>query len=379
MTTNSQTTQSSSFKQHVVSGVKRLQPYKPGKPTDELARELGLDEASIVKLASNENPLGPSERVRTALVNELDQTSRYPDGNGFVLKQVLAQRLGVDVGQITLGNGSSDLLDFITRVFVNDGDEVVMSQHAFAVYGLVASVVGATCVTVPAKNYGHDLTAMAKAITDKTRVVFVTNPNNPTGTWNTRDELSDFLKAVPSSVMVLLDEAYFEYVDEPDYPSGTEFLNDHPNVVVTRTFSKAYGLASLRVGYGISSLEVADLLNRVRPPFNVNSYAQAAAVAAIQDTDYVARSVVMNQQGMHMLTQAFAELSLAFIPSVANFITFELPASHNASDVYQALLQHGVIVRPVASYDLPNYLRVSIGTPEENTRFIDALKACLQA
>ncbi|KZZ00177.1 histidinol-phosphate transaminase, partial [Oleibacter sp. HI0075] len=302
---------------------------------------------------------------------------RYPDGAGFVLKKTLSDKLNVRSEQITLGNGSSDILDFIVRVFVNDGDNVVVSQHAFAIYGLVARTVGADCIAVPAKDFGHDLEAMLDAINERTRIVFVTNPNNPTGTWNHRDELIGFLNKVPENVIVLLDEAYFEYVHEADYPNGIELLDQYPNLVVTRTFSKAYGLASLRVGYGVSSPELADLMNRVRPPFNVDSFALAAANAAMLDEEYVRESIALNDRGMSYLISSFDDLGLSYIPSVGNFISFRVPDGVDAMEVYSGLLKQGVIVRPVANYEMPEYLRVSIGTESENETFIRALQKVL--
>jgi histidinol-phosphate aminotransferase len=365
------------FESIAVEGVKGLQPYRPGKPIDAVARELGLNEADIVKLASNENPLGPGDAVRQALAGCVDELSRYPDGGGYALKETLAQHLSVEADQVTLGNGSSDILDFIIRVLVDKGDEVVVSQHAFAIYGLLTTIAGGKVVEVPARDFGHDLDAMAAAITDKTRIVFVTNPNNPTGTWNTRTELEAFLVRVPESVVVLLDEAYFEYVEEADYPDGIELLSRFPNLVVTRTFSKVYGLAALRIGYGVSSLELADLMNRVRPPFNTNALAQAAAIAALNDKRYLADSVAMNKQGMAQLEAGFRQQNLDFIPSVGNFIAFKVPIEADAMQVYQDLLQHGVIVRPVANYAMPEYLRVSIGTGSENAAFLTALEQVL--
>ena len=314
------------FSQLAVTGVQALRPYQPGKPIDELAREFNLNPHDIIKLASNENPLGPSPKALAAISEEFADLTRYPDGNGFDLKSTLSEKLGVRVSQITLGNGSSDILEFIVKCFVGEGDEVVVSQHAFAIYGLVTQMAGGKTIQVPAKNWGHDLEAMAAAITDKTKIVFVTNPNNPTGTWNTKQQLETFLAAVPSQVIVLLDEAYFEYVNEADYCDGLTLLPKYPNLVITRTFSKAYGLASLRVGYGISSPEVADLMNRVRPPFNVNSFALAAAVATLNDEEYVAKSKAVNDEGMVYLTQSFDEVGLPYIPSVGNFISFEIPA-----------------------------------------------------
>lgn len=365
------------FESVVVEGVKGLQPYRPGKPIDAVARELGLNEVDIVKLASNENPNGPGELVKKALAECVEDLSLYPDGSGYALKEALSKHLGVDSERVTLGNGSSDILDFIIRVLISDGNEVVVSQHAFAIYGLLTVIAGGKLVEVPAKNFGHDLEAMAAAITDQTRIVFVTNPNNPTGTWNTADELEAFLLKVPESVVVLLDEAYFEYVDKPEYPNGMALLDRFPNLVVTRTFSKVYGLASLRIGYGVSSPELADLMNRVRPPFNTNSFAQAAAIAALSDEQYLADSVAMNKQGIEQLEHAFREMNLSFIPSVGNFIAFKVPDSADDMAVYDGLLKHGVIVRPIANYGMPGYLRVSIGTRSDNLAFLDALEKVL--
>lgn len=364
------------FTKVAVSGVQSLRPYQPGKPIDELAREFGLDPKSIIKLASNENPLGPSEKALQAIQAELLDLTRYPDGNGFDLKSALAAKMGVSLEQITLGNGSSDILEFIVKCFVSTGDEVVVSQHAFAIYGLVTKMMGGRVVQVPAKNWGHDLVAMAAAITDRTKIVFVTNPNNPTGTWNTKAQLEAFLESVPSHVIVLLDEAYFEYVDQADYPSGIDYLEAYPNLVVTRTFSKAYGLASLRVGYGVSSLQLADLMNRVRPPFNVDSLALAAAEACLKDEAYVRQSKELNDEGMAQLQAGFEQLNVNWIPSVGNFICFEVAGK--ADEINQGLLSRGVIVRPVANYEMPNHLRVSIGTRQENERFLLELKALLK-
>lgn len=367
---------------HAVDSIARLHPYQPGKPIEELAREFDLKVADIIKLASNENPLGPSPKAMAAIADELADLTRYPDGAGFDLKAALIEYFRKDSvelksDQITLGNGSSDILDFIVRVFVNDGDEVIVSEHAFAIYGLVTQMVGGVVKTAPAKNYGHDLQAMAALISDKTRIVFVTNPNNPTGTWSRKIELTEFLQRVPSDVIVVLDEAYVEYVHHDDYPNGLTLLDEYPNLVVTRTFSKAFGLASLRVGFGVSSPELADLMNRVRPPFNVDSFALAAAKAVLADTEYVVKSVELNDQGMALLTDYFDAKGIEYIPSVANFISFKVPAGIEASEVNQALLQEGVIVRPIANYGLVDFLRVSIGTLAENRGFIAALSRVL--
>lgn len=369
---------SSDNKKHpvAVQGVQGLQPYQPGKPIDELARELGLDPASIIKLASNENPLGPSEKALAAIQAELPELCRYPDGNGFELKQKLSQRLGIDPAQLTLGNGSNDILELVARAFADSDSEVVYSQHAFAIYAIATQEISATHVPVPAKDWGHDLDAMAAAVNDKTRVIFVANPNNPTGTAVGRDALDRFLNAVPSSVIVVLDEAYGEYIDDPDFPDGLQWIGRHPNLVVTRTFSKAWGLAALRVGYAVSSPEVADILNRVRQPFNVSALGLAAAAAVLDDEAYLERSRALNRKGMQQLEVGFQSLGLSYIPSKGNFIAVDV--GREAMPVYQGLLQEGVIVRPVGGYGMPNHLRVSIGLPEENRRFLEALGRVLE-
>ncbi|HCA23002.1 MAG TPA: histidinol-phosphate transaminase [Pseudomonas sp.] len=356
-------------------GVQKLSPYVPGKPVEELAREFGLRPQDIVKLASNENPLGPSPAVREAIAGAFAELTRYPDGNGFALKQALAAKLGVDTACITLGNGSNDILELVTRAFVGPEHEVVFSDHAFAVYPIVTQAVGAKAVSVPAKDWGHDLDAMAAAITPATRIVFIANPNNPTGTWIERAALEAFLDRVPENVIVVLDEAYTEYVETDDVPNGVDYLPRYPNLLVSRTFSKAYGLAALRVGYGLSSPVIADALNRVRQPFNVNSLALAAALAALQDEAYLIESRRINRQGMQQLEDGCAALGLSWIPSRGNFLAIDL--GREAAPVFQALLREGVIVRPVANYGMPNHLRVTIGLPEENQRFLDALKQVL--
>ncbi|MEE4383297.1 MAG: histidinol-phosphate transaminase [Pseudomonadales bacterium] len=352
--------------------VRALEPYRPGKPVEELERELGVREA--VKLASNENPRGPGEAVQDAVRRAMGQASRYPDGGGFELKRTLAERLGVTPASITLGNGSNDVLELLARVFVGPGDRGVVDAHAFVVYPLAIASSGGEVVRVPSRNHGHDLPAMAEAIDASTRIVFVANPNNPTGTRVTRDEVEAFLARVPRDVVVVLDEAYFEYVDAPDHPDGLALLPDHPNLVVTRTFSKIHGLAALRVGYAVSAPELADLLNRLRQPFNVNALAQAAAVAALGDEAYVAESRRLNDEGLALFSEAFTARQLPFIPSSANFVTVRVG---DAAAVYDALLREGVIVRPVAGYGLPEYLRVSVGLPAENRRFLDALDRVL--
>ncbi len=360
------------FKSLARPGVQHLAPYVPGKPEEELQRELGIER--IIKLASNENPLGASPAVSGAMQNLWRDIARYPDGNGYKLKQSLARKHQVEPSQITLGNGSNDVLELVARAFVDTHYEVIFSQHAFAVYPIVTQAVGGKPVVVPARDYGHDLEAMADAVTERTRVIFVANPNNPTGTWNTRAAVEHFLSRVPEDVIVVLDEAYFEYVEEPDYPDGMTLLAQYPNLVVTRTFSKIFGLASLRIGYGVTSESITDVLNRVRQPFNVNAYAQAAALASLGDRDFVQRSQSTNRAGLEQIAKGLEEFGLDYIPSVGNFITFLVG---NASQVYDALLHKGVIVRPVAGYDIRDGLRVTIGTAAENPMFLKSLKEAL--
>jgi histidinol-phosphate aminotransferase len=358
------------------SYVRSIAPYQPGKPISELAREMGLDERTIVKLASNENPRGIGPRTRAAIDAALADIARYPDGNGFELKQSLAHRYHVDMGAIVLGNGSNDVLELVALAFLGPGRAAVFSQHAFAVYPLATQARGARSIVVPAKNYAHDLEAMAKAIDDETYVAWIANPNNPTGTFAPHDQVEAFLRRVPERVLVVLDEAYNEYLT-PDLRADTvKLIKRHPNVVVTRTFSKAYGLAGLRVGYAIAHPSVADVMNRVRQPFNVNSIALAAARAALDDMEFVARSYAENLQGMRQLEEGAKKLGLDYIPSHGNFLTIRVG---KASDIYKKLLKRGVIVRPVGGgYQLPEHLRVTIGTAQENERFLGALAASLK-
>jgi len=361
--------------------IRTLAPYKPGKPVEELTRELGITD--IVKLASNENPRGPGAPVRQAIEAAIAGLARYPDGNGFRLKQALARRLGVESGQITLGNGSNDILDLAASMALAPGAAGVIAEHAFVVYRIAITVCGGRLMEVPAQNYGADLDAMLDAVDDDTAIVFLANPNNPTGTWVTEDALTAFLDALPPSVWMVLDEAYFEYVGTPGYPDGIRLLERYPNLIVTRTFSKIYGLAGLRVGYAVSSPEAADLLNRVREPFNVNSLALAGAEAALADDAYLEESRRLNRTGMAELTAGLDALGLEHIPSAGNFVTFAVHESFGsgttapAEAAFQALLREGVIVRPVAEYGLPRHLRVTVGLAEENARFLDALRRVL--
>jgi histidinol-phosphate aminotransferase len=353
-------------------GVRGLSPYQPGKPLEALEREYGIRNA--IKLASNENPLGPGPAALAAARAALSEAGRYPDGSGFALKRALADRLGVEPSQITLGNGSNDVLELVARAFLTPENEVVYSAHAFAVYGLVTQAAGARAVVVPARDWGHDLAAMRASVGPRTRLVFIANPNNPTGTWLGAQELERLVSAMPRHVLVVVDEAYFEYVEETDYPDTVAWIARYPNLITTRTFSKVHGLAGLRVGYGVSHPAVADLLNRVRQPFNVNSAAAAAAEAALSDAAHLARSRDLNRTGLRQLIEGAERLGLSHIPSAGNFVCIEVG---DAATVYEGLLREGVIVRPVANYGMPNHLRVTVGLPDENERFLMALEHVL--
>lgn len=356
------------------SYIQAIAPYQGGKPISELAREMGLNEADIIKLASNENPLGISPKAQMAIDEAVHDIARYPDGNSFELRKSVSEKFGVAHNQIVFGNGSNDILELVARAFLHADCQAIYSQHAFAVYPLVTQAVGATGVVVPAKNYGHDLDGFLKAITPKTRLIFIANPNNPTGTLIKKDALRAFIHAVPRQVLIVLDEAYDEYLNAENKSEAIGWLSEFDNLIISRTFSKAYGLAGLRIGFGLMHADVADMLNRVRQPFNVNSLAQVAAVASLADEDFVARSYALNQAGMTQLTQGFNKLGLEYIVSHANFVSFKV---ENAAQVNQQLLQNGVIVRPIANYEMPDYLRVSIGLFSENARFLTVLEEIL--
>lgn len=355
--------------------IRAIAPYQPGKPIADLAREMGLDAATIIKLASNENPLGPSPLALQAIQNCLPELARYPDGNGFALKTALAKQYGVDAAQIVLGNGSNDVLEFAARAFLKPGDSAVYSQHAFAVYPLVVQAVGARGIEVPAKDYGNDPQALLQAIAPDTRLLFIANPNNPTGTLIAPDDLLALIAQVPPHVLVLLDEAYYEYLAPAVAPKSITWLARFPNLLIARTFSKAYGLAGLRVGFGLAHADVIGMLNRVRQPFNVSSVAQVAAVAALGDTAHLQRSVALNTAGMQQICSGLQQLGLSYIPSFGNFVSFRIGS---ATAMYQRLLRRGVIVRPVASYAMPEYLRVSIGLEKENATFLNALASAMR-
>jgi len=352
-----------------VAGVQQLVPYKAGKPIEELERELGLTQ--VIKLASNENPLGPGKKALAAIQATLTALALYPDGSGFMLKQALAEKYAVDVGQITLGNGSNEILELVARAFLTPELEVIFSQHAFAVYPIVTQAVGATAVVAPALNYGHDLDAMLERVTEKTRLVFIANPNNPTGTLVSQASLERFISALPDTCVCVLDEAYFEFVSSVESINSIDWLKKFSNLLITRTFSKAYGLAGLRMGYGLSSPQLADILNRVRQPFNNNTLVLAAAEAALADDEHLQKTIALNALGMRQLTDGFKTLGLEWIPSAGNFVLVDLKQA--GQPIYEALLRKGVIVRPVGNYDLPNHLRISIGTEAENQIFLQAL------
>jgi histidinol-phosphate aminotransferase len=358
------------------SHIRSIAPYQPGKPISELARELGLDEAGIVKLASNENPLGISPLAKQAIADAMAEIALYPDGNAFELKQAICAKFGVEAAQIVPGNGSNDVLEIAARAFLAPGLEAVYSQHAFAVYPLVTQAIGAVGISTPAREFGHDLQAMRAAITEKTRLLFIANPNNPTGTLLEKAELRAFLKDLPRHVLVVLDEAYDEYLADDRKSESISWLKEFDNLIVTRTFSKAYGLAGLRVGFALAHPAVADMMNRVRQPFNVNSMAQAAAAAALNDDDFVRRTRDLNDAGMQQMTEGLNQLGLRYIPSFGNFISFHVA---DAATVNRKLLERGVIVRPIFAYEMPDWLRVSIGLPEENARFLQAMREILVA
>ena len=374
----------SALTQNALAGILSLEAYTPGMPIDELQRRLGIKD--VVKLASNENPLGPSPKVKAAIAASVagDNLALYPDGSGFRLKKKIAAMHGIDASCITLGNGSNDILEFLARIYAGPGRAVMFSAYAFAVYPIATQAQNAEAVVVPAKPatdpvmpYGHDMAGFTAALKARPDValVFIANPNNPTGTWLPPDEIEAFLKTVPPQVIVALDEAYFEYQDEALRPDTARWLKTYPNLLVSRTFSKVYGLAGLRVGYALSHPTVADLLNRVRQPFNNNSLALLAAEVALDDQQHVADAVSLNTTERARLVLELTAMGLAVLPSQANFVTIDF--AREAKPIHQGLLEQGVIVRPMASYGMVTFLRVSVGTAAENTRFLSALKAVI--
>ncbi|MFC7517130.1 histidinol-phosphate transaminase [Herbaspirillum sp. GCM10030257] len=358
--------------------VRAIAPYQGGKPIAEVAREFGLDEAKIIKLASNENPLGMPESAKQAMLGAMADLGRYPDANGFELKQAITKKYDVPAEWITLGNGSNDILELAAHAFVQPGQSVVYAEFSFAVYALATQAVGARAIVVAARDYGHDLDAMAKAITADTRLVFIANPNNPTGTFIPAADIAAFLAKVPQDVVVVLDEAYNEYLAPELQYESIAWVRQYPNLLVSRTLSKAYGLAGLRIGFGIAQPAITDLLNRIRQPFNVNSAAQAAAIAALNDSAFLQKSARLNADGYKQLTGAFDAMNLEYVQSYGNFVLVRVGNDDGAgARVNLELLKKGVIVRPVGNYGLPQWLRISIGLPEENAAFIDALKSVL--
>lgn len=360
------------FRQLANLHIRNLVPYQPGKPIEEVERELGI--TSSIKLASNENPLGTSEHVLHAIQQALKNSHIYPDGGQYELKQALSSFLKLPSDYITVGNGSENILELIVKAYLHPNDSAVISEYAFLTIELLIKASGATLHVARATEWAHDVNNMINAIDDKTRAIFLVNPNNPTGTYTNKEDFEHLLKNIPPHVILVVDEAYSEYIDREDYPQALSYLEQFPNLIITRTFSKVYGLAALRLGYAVSSPEIADILNRARLPFNVNMFAAKAACAALQDPEHVAKSVAINKIGMQQIEYGLKELNLNYIPSIANFITIDVG---NGKIIYQQLLHEGVIVRPLQAYNMPRHIRVTIGTPEQNKRFLFALKKVL--
>jgi histidinol-phosphate aminotransferase len=354
--------------------LKNLPTYQPGRPIEEVARELGLSAGSIIKVASNENPFGPSSLAIAAMQRAIAGVNLYPDGNAFYLKQKLAAKLGVETANLILGNGSNEIIEFVAHALLTPDDDVVVSQFCFAIYPIVAKMFGANVISVPAKNYGHDLPAMLRAITPKTRIVFVANPNNPTGTLATREEIIRFVNDVPDDVLLVMDEAYIEFLDDAVDLVSLIRLGARKNLILMRTFSKIYGLAGLRIGYGIANSELVAALEKVRQPFNINLLAQTAALAALDDDEHVRKTRENNFAGLEFFRRAFRDLKLEFVPSFANFILVRVGEGQK---IFEAMQKQGVIVRPMGGYQLPEWIRISIGTPKENERAFGALKLAL--
>jgi histidinol-phosphate aminotransferase len=356
--------------------LKNLPVYQPGRPIEEVARELGLPAAGIIKVASNENPFGPSPLAITAMQKALAGVNLYPDGNAFYLKQKLTAKLGIEPANLVLGNGSNEIIEFVAHALLSPGADVVVSQFCFAVYPIVTKLFGANLVTVPAKNYGHDLPAMLRAITSRTRIVFVANPNNPTGTLAPREEVIRFVNDVPDDVLLVMDEAYIEFLDDPLDLVSLVRLGARKNLILMRTFSKIYGLAGLRIGYGVANPELIAALEKIRQPFNINLLAQVAALAALDDVEHVRKTRANNFAGLEFFGRAFHELKLESVPSHANFILVRVGEGQK---VFEAMQKLGVITRPMGGYQLPEWIRISIGTPQENERSLAALKSSIKA
>lgn len=351
--------------------IRQIDSYQPGKSIEEIARHLDLDESNIVKLASNENPLGTSPEVQRIISEEKFNLFRYPDSNVFILKKMLSAHLGIDTSMITLGNGSDELLRLIAMAYAGPGDEIIFSQYAFVVYMIATLSVGAKPVVVSSKLWGCDIDNIVEAVNENTRIIYIANPNNPTGTWLSPDEIQLLLKRIDSRVIIVLDEAYTEYIDDVDIRDTISHINDYSNLVVTRTFSKAYGLAGLRTGYVIANPQIIDIINRIRHPFNVNSIAQKAAVAALSDQQFIKRSQQNNHEGMKQLQEGFKKLGLNYILSKGNFITVNVAS--DGQTLFQKLLSTGIIVRPLNNYKMPQHIRVTVGTSNENSLFLKSL------
>jgi histidinol-phosphate aminotransferase len=351
--------------------------YQPGRPIEEVAREQGLPAKEIIKLASNENPLGPSPAALAAIQQAVQNLHLYPDGNAYYLKSKLAERLGVDHANLILGNGSNEIIEFVGHALIQPGSDVIVSQYCFAVYPIVTKLFGGNLITVPAaRNYGHDLGAMLDAVTENTRVMFVANPNNPTGTLAPRGDVVRLINELPSSVLLVMDEAYLEFLEDPIDLLPLVRLGFKPNLILMRTFSKIYGLAGLRLGYGIGHPEFIAALEKVRQPFNINSLIQAGALAALYDNEHLRRTRHNNTQGLSFFVREFRQMNLEYVPSAANFILVKVG---DGQGVFEQLQKRGVIVRPMAGYNLPQWIRISIGTPGENSRCMAALKDILNA
>jgi histidinol-phosphate aminotransferase len=354
--------------------IRHLAPYQPGKPISEVQRELGIKD--VIKLASNENPLGASPKALAAIKNQINELALYPDASGHDLKQAIAKLWQIQPDQITLGAGSEALFVLIGQAFVKPGQDVIISQYGFATFTIATRIFQGNVVTVPAKEWGHDLEATLKAVTPNTRLIFLANPNNPTAAWHDHDTLVKFFERLPSDIIVVLDEAYAEFMtDEKNYPDSKKLLSQYPNIIITRTFSKLHGLAGLRIGYAISHPEAADMLNRVKLPFNVASTAMVAAIAALDDHDHIEATLNLNREGMQYYKEELTKMHIAFLPPAGNFMTIDV--ARDCGAVYQSLLREGVIVRPLTGYGLPTFLRVSIGTMTENQRFIQSLRKVL--
>lgn len=343
-----------------------IQPYIPGKPIEELERELGI--TNSIKLASNENPVGPSPMALNAIKNSISDINRYPDGSGYYLKKILSDMLSVREDELILGNGSNELIDISVRTFLKAGDDAIMAVPSFVVYSMAVQAVGGNSVQIPLRNYTHDLSAMADAVTSKTKMLFIANPNNPTGTINKNGEFDMIMEKIPDDVLVVVDEAYYEYVSDPDYAESMKYLRSRKNVLILRTFSKIYGLAGLRLGYGIAKKEIISDMNRIREPFNTNTIAQKAAIKALKDREHIKNSRDVNEKGKEYLYHELSSMGIKYVPTEANFIY--IPMESDSNIIYEKLLKKGVIVRPVGSKEI----RVTIGLPEENRRFIEALK-----